>query len=60
MLVAIRRRVSAPIRKGGSPEQVRAATASPEFDERWVKALFSPDAFVQRVCIELNRKPGPG
>lgn len=29
-------------------------------DERWGKGLFSPDAFVQRVYIELNRKPGPG
>jgi len=59
MLGAIRQRMSAPIRKGGSPEQVRAATPSREFDERWGKSLFSPDAFVQRVFIELNRKPGP-
>jgi len=59
MLVAIRQRVSDLIRKGRSLEQVRAAAPSREFDERWGKGLFSPDAFVQRVYIELNRKPGP-
>ena len=57
MLVAIRQRVTDLIRKGRSLEQIRAAAPSREFDERWGKGLFSPDAFVQRVYIELNRKP---
>lgn len=59
MLATIHQRVSDLIRKGRSLEQVRAAAPSREFDERWGKGLFSPDAFVQRVFIELNRKPGP-
>lgn len=58
VLVAIRQRVSDLIRKGRSLEQISAAAPSREFDERWGKGLFSPDAFVQRVYIELNRKPG--
>lgn len=58
VLVAIRQRVSDLIRMDRSLEQISAAAPSREFDERWGKGLFSPDAFVQRVYIELNRKPG--
>ena len=58
-LVTIRQRVADLIRKGRSLEQIKAAAPSREFDERWGKGFFSPDAFVQRVYIELNRKPGP-
>jgi hypothetical protein len=35
------------------------AAPSREFDEHWSKGLFSPDAFLHRVFIELNREPGP-
>jgi cyclase len=60
MLVEVRKRVAGLVGKGRSLEQVKAAAATKEYDERWGKGFVSPDVFVQRLFIELSqpRKKG--
>ena len=60
MLVVVRKRVADLVKKGRSLEQVKAAAATKEYDERWGKGFVSPDVFVQRLFIELSqpRKKG--
>lgn len=53
MLVTIRERVAELVKKHRSVEQVIAANPTREFDERWGKGFISPQAFTQRVFIEL-------
>ena len=60
MLVIIRQRVSDLIKKRRTLEQVQAATPTREFDERWGKGFFTPQAFTQRVFIELSRAAKKG
>lgn len=55
MLVTIRQRVADLIRRGRTLEQVRAAAPTREFDERWGKGFFAPEAFLERVYILLKR-----
>lgn len=57
MLAVIRQRIAEQVRKGRSLEQVLAAKPTQDFDDRWGKGFFTPQVFVQRVFIELNR-PG--
>ena len=55
MLSVIRQRIAEQVKKGRSLEQVLAAKPTQDFDERWGKGFFTPEAFVQRVFIELKR-----
>lgn len=55
MVATIRKRVADLIRKGRTLEQVKAAAPTREFDDRWGKGFINPDAFLERVFIELNR-----
>jgi len=55
MIAAVRARVAGLVKKGRSLEQVRAAAPTREFDERWGKGFIKPEAFVERLFIDLNR-----
>jgi glyoxylase-like metal-dependent hydrolase (beta-lactamase superfamily II) len=54
-IAAIRKRVAELVGKGRTLEQVKAAAPSKDFDERWGKGFIQPEAFVERVFIELKR-----
>jgi len=60
MLVVVRKRVSDLVKKGRTLEQVQAAAPTKEYDERWGKGFVSPQIFIQRLFIELNRAPRKG
>ncbi|MBI4870865.1 MAG: MBL fold metallo-hydrolase [Candidatus Riflebacteria bacterium] len=56
MLVAIRDRVRALIRKGKTADEVVATKPSREFDERWGKAFLTGDQFVRLVYQSLTAR----
>jgi cyclase len=60
MLVILRKRIGDLVRKGRSLEQIQAAAPTREYDERWGKGFIKPEAFVQRVFIELKQPPKKG
>jgi glyoxylase-like metal-dependent hydrolase (beta-lactamase superfamily II) len=55
MLVTVRQRVLALVKKDRSQEQVLAAAPSKEFDDRWGKGFVSPTVFTQRIYVEAMR-----
>jgi glyoxylase-like metal-dependent hydrolase (beta-lactamase superfamily II) len=55
MLVVIRQRIADLVKKGRTLEQVQASQPTKEFDERWGKGFITPQVFVQRAFMELNR-----
>ena len=60
MLVDIRQRVAAMVKKGWPLERVLAEAPSKEYDERWGKGFIKPELFLQRVFIELSRASRKG
>ena len=70
MLVAVRARIVAMIRKGSSQAAVLDAMPTKDFDDRYGKGVLKPEVFVQRLYVDLARtlarrgstqgKAGPG
>jgi cyclase len=60
MLATIRKRVGDLVRKGRSLEQIQSDAPSKEYDDRWGKGFIKPEAFLQRVFIELKQPPKKG
>jgi cyclase len=55
MLVTIRDRVQAEMRRNRTLDQIKAAGVTREFDARWGKWLVPPDRFVELVYRSLSR-----
>jgi cyclase len=56
MLVTIRDRVKAEIKKGRSLDQIKAAGVSKDFDDKWGKGFIKPDTFAELVYRSLGGK----
>ncbi|HEX7939494.1 MAG TPA: MBL fold metallo-hydrolase [Gemmatimonadaceae bacterium] len=56
MIVTIRDRVQAAMKKGNTLAQIKATGVSKEFDDRWGKGFIKPDVFAEMVYRSLGGK----
>ena len=56
MIVTIRDRVQAAMKKGSTLEQIKAAGVSKEYDAKWGTGFIKPDVFAEMVCRSLGGK----
>ena len=56
MIVTIRDRVQAAMKKGSTLAQIKTAGVSKEFDDRWGKGFIKPDVFAEMVYRSLGGK----
>lgn len=56
MIVTIRDRVQAAMKKGSTLEQIKAAGVSKEYDAKWGTGFIKPDVFAEMVYRSLGGK----
>jgi glyoxylase-like metal-dependent hydrolase (beta-lactamase superfamily II) len=56
MLAAISEKIAKLIAAGKTPDEVKSAKPTADFDEVWGKGFMTPDRFVELLFADLSRK----